>query len=282
MIQEQAGRGGTLDGSGKALKTPVLEPDAGMGRMERRRLSVWQRRLSWLSWILIVTGLLLILTPALQTGYSMLVQARLRAALEQEMAGADGEVGDPQAAGSAAVGGLVGLADRVFDTIDPIFSRAEDDPTLAGEGVPGLPTREILAGPARIIIEKADVDAVVVDGTTVRHLRRGPGFYREGSLPNLGGNVAIAGHRTTYGAWFRHLDRLEPGDLIQLVYKGQMYNYEVQWVRVIAHNDWSVIDPTGEHVLTLTTCHPPGSSAYRLAVRARFVGTSELPRGGIQ
>src|SRR5690606_16192394 len=113
-----------------------------------------------------------------------------------------------------------------------------------------------------------------------RHLRQGPGFYPEGSLPHLGGNVAIAGHRTTYGAWFRHLDRLQPGDLIRLVYKGEIYNYEVEWIREIAANDWSVIAQTDEHVLTLTTCHPPGSSAYRLAVRARWIGNSQLPSGG--
>ncbi|HEX6989693.1 MAG TPA: class E sortase, partial [Bacillota bacterium] len=167
--------------------------------------------------------------------------------------------------------------------LDPIFNRADDDPTLAApDGAASLPTRDTIAGVSRIIIEKAGVDAMVVDGTTVGHLRQGPGFYPEGSLPDLGGNVAIAGHRTTYGAWFRHLDRLEPGDLIRLIYKGVIHNYRVEWVRQIAANDWSVIAPTEEHVLTLTTCDPPGYSTYRLAVRARWIGTSRLPTGGVR
>lgn len=136
--------------------------------------------------------------------------------------------------------------------------------------------RRLFAGAARITIPAAGVHAEVVDGTTVEHLAQGPGFYPEGSLPHLGGNVAIAGHRTTYGAWFRHLDRLEAGDPIFLLYDGNLYRYEVERVWVIAYNDWSVIAPTGEHVLTLTTCHPPGSSAYRLAVRARWVETIDL------
>lgn len=142
--------------------------------------------------------------------------------------------------------------------------------------------REIAVGDSltRIVIPEIDVDVVVVEGTTASALRAGAGHYPNTPLPCEIGNVAIAGHRTTYGAWFRHLDRLQPGDLIRLVYKGEIYNYEVEWIREIAANDWSVIAQTDEHVLTLTTCHPPGSSAYRLAVRARWIGNSQLPSGG--
>jgi len=260
--------------------TRSADAGEGGGRTARARRRRRRRRLAWLSWVLIVVGLLLILTPLLQRAYSEIVQARLRAALEQEIAASEGA---PRPSEVTVDSGLVGLAGQVFDALDPIFNRIDDDPTLgpADEGI-SLPTRETFAGVSRIIIEKAGVDAIVVDGTSVRQLRQGPGFYPQGSLPHLGGNVAIAGHRTTYGAWFRHLDRLREGDLIQLVYRGEIYNYEVEWIREIAHNDWSVIAPTEEHVLTLTTCHPPGSAEFRLAVRARWVGTSQLPRSGVR
>ena len=158
---------------------------------------------------------------------------------------------------------------------------AVEDPTVAKPASapgsqPSEPDPDPFAGVARIIIPRSGVDADVVHGTTPEHLAQGPGFYPEGSLPHLGGNVAIAGHRTTYGAWFRHLDRLEAGDPIYLIYDGRFYRYEVQRVWVIAYNDWSVIAQTDQHVLTLTTCHPPGSSAYRLAVRAHWVETKDL------
>ena len=35
-------------------------------------------------------------------------------------------------------------------------------------------------------------------------------------MPGLGRTVAIAGHRTTFGAWFRHIDWLRAGDPIIL------------------------------------------------------------------
>src|SRR5262249_48808383 len=57
-----------------------------------------------------------------------------------------------------------------------------------------------------IKIPKIGVDQVVVEGTSVPGLRKGPGHYSESPLPGQLGNAAIAGHRTTYGAPFGDLD----------------------------------------------------------------------------
>jgi sortase A len=79
--------------------------------------------------------------------------------------------------------------------------------------------------------------------------------------------VAIAGHRTTYGAWFRNTDRLERGDVIILRMPYGVYRY-----RVIGHE---VVTPTSTGVLrgppgtlVLTTCNPPYSAAQRLLTLA--------------
>jgi len=40
---------------------------------------------------------------------------------------------------------------------------------------------------------------------------------------------------------------------------------------VVAPTELSVIEPTGERSLTLTTCHPKGSAAQRLIIRATWV-----------
>src|ERR687891_388356 len=45
-------------------------------------------------------------------------------------------------------------------------------------------------------------------------LRSGPGHYPGTSLPGARGTVAIAGHRSTYGAPFRDVDEFERGDRI--------------------------------------------------------------------
>ena len=46
----------------------------------------------------------------------------------------------------------------------------------------------------------------VVEGTDVDSLRKGPGHYPRRRCPGEPGTTAIAGHRTTYGAPFRHID----------------------------------------------------------------------------
>ena len=52
---------------------------------------------------------------------------------------------------------------------------------------------------------------VVVEGTTPAALKAGAGHYRGTPLPCEMGNVAIAGHRTTYGKPFNQIDRSDQG-----------------------------------------------------------------------
>ena len=65
----------------------------------------------------------------------------------------------------------------------------------------------------RIRIPRIHLNKVVVEGTTTDILPKGPGHYPAQPLPGAPGTVAIAGHRTTYGAPFRHVDSLRKGDL---------------------------------------------------------------------
>ena len=51
----------------------------------------------------------------------------------------------------------------------------------------------------------------MVEGTSPEALRAGAGHYPETPLPGQAGNVAIAGHRTTYGKPFNRLDEVAPG-----------------------------------------------------------------------
>ncbi len=125
----------------------------------------------------------------------------------------------------------------------------------------------LLPGEAALHIPELDLLVNVNYGVEEANLRKGPGFYPQSGYPDTG-NVSIAGHRTTYGAPFRHLDTLEQGDEILLYYQEAVYIYEVEEVFEIDKRDWSVIDQTDKPALTLTTCHPPGWATQRLAVRA--------------
>ena len=124
----------------------------------------------------------------------------------------------------------------------------------------------------RIKIPALGVDTVVVEGITPSALRAGAGHYPQTPLPCEGGNVSIAGHRTTYGRPFGNVDQLKPGDTIELTTPIGGCVYQVARAPfVVPPTELSVIEPTGERSLTLTTCHPKGSAAQRLIIRATWV-----------
>ena len=124
----------------------------------------------------------------------------------------------------------------------------------------------------RIKIPALSLDTVVVEGITPSALRAGAGHYPQTPLPCEGGNVSIAGHRTTYGRPFGNVDQLKPGDTIELTTPIGGCVYQVSRAPfVVAPSELSVIDPTPERSLTLTTCHPKGAAAQRLIIRATWV-----------
>lgn len=130
----------------------------------------------------------------------------------------------------------------------------------------------------RLEIPALELDTVVVEGTTPAALRAGAGHYPKTPLPGELGNVAIAGHRTTYGRPFNRMDDLKPGDKIILTTPIGKHTYEVTtrpWV--VDPSDWSAINDyqEGGSFLTLTSCHPEGSAAYRIIVRAELIESSD-------
>jgi sortase A len=123
----------------------------------------------------------------------------------------------------------------------------------------------------RIKIPALGVDVVVVEGVTPGALRAGAGHYPTTARPCDGGNVAIAGHRTTFGKPFANVDRLHPGDTIELHTPIGGCTYQVTKAPyVVSPHETSVLDRIDDRVLTLTTCHPRGSAAQRLIVRATW------------
>ena len=125
----------------------------------------------------------------------------------------------------------------------------------------------------RITIPDIDVDVVVVEGTTTSALRAGAGHYPDTPLPCEIGNVAIAGHRTTYGRPFHNLDVLKPGAEITLTTPIGSCTYKVtQDPFPVSPTRTDVVANTpAEATLTLTTCHPKGSARQRLIVKATLI-----------
>ena len=111
----------------------------------------------------------------------------------------------------------------------------------------------------------------VVNGSTLELLKSGPGHYPLSDRPGGEGNLAIAGHRTTYGAPFWSVNELTEGDTIHVMDRqGREWTYAYREQRIVAPTDVWVVgqDPLGDGAptITLTTCHPRGSAAQRLIV----------------
>lgn len=129
-----------------------------------------------------------------------------------------------------------------------------------------------LGGPVGILaIPKISVSMVVVEGTDADQLRSGPGHYPGTPLPGEAGNVAIAGHRTTYLHPFYNLDGLAPGDPVMVLTVQGLFSYHVVSIRVVDPTDVAVVAPTATPMLTLTTCNPRYSASQRLVVQAALV-----------
>ena len=118
----------------------------------------------------------------------------------------------------------------------------------------------------RLTILSANINHYVVFGATNKKLEYGPGYILGTSLPGSGGNFAIAGHRTTYGAPFGDLDRVQVGETIIFQTNTNQYEYRVIDVKIVSPEDNYVLENYGDDRITLTTCHPKFSSRQRLVV----------------
>ena len=111
--------------------------------------------------------------------------------------------------------------------------------------------------------------ATIVSGVTVDDLRTGVGHFRNTPLPGQKGNVALAGHRTTFGGPFGDLDQMQVGDPITFTNLfGEQYVYRVIGSSVVAPDDTTVLQDTPVPTLTLVTCTPKYTSTSRLIIRA--------------
>jgi sortase A len=123
----------------------------------------------------------------------------------------------------------------------------------------------------RIRIPRIGQSVVIVNGTSTSALQSGPGIYPETVFPGAGGTTAIAGHRTTYLAPFRHIDELRRGNRIMLDMPYARLTYTVTGSAVVAPTDVrAAVDDVGYQRLVLSACTPLFSAAKRILVFARL------------
>lgn len=122
----------------------------------------------------------------------------------------------------------------------------------------------------RISLPSLDRRYFVIEGTETDDLRKGPGHYADTPLPGQRGTVAIAGHRTTYGAPFRTIDQLKPKNKIKVEMPYGTFVYRVEKTKIVEPTDLSVLRKVRYNRLILSACHPLYSAAQRIIVFARL------------
>ena len=129
----------------------------------------------------------------------------------------------------------------------------------------------------KLEIDRIGLSSVIVEGTDAGDLRSGPGHYPGTPLPGQRGTVGIAGHRTTYGAPFRKIDKLRPRDEIVVVMPYGRFTYRVERTRIVPPTAVWVTQRVSYDRLILSACHPLYSAAKRIVVFAKLVKAT--PRG---
>lgn len=111
----------------------------------------------------------------------------------------------------------------------------------------------------------------VVEGTSKKSLRKGPGHLEGSAMPGSPGNSVIAGHRDTH---FRVLKDVVVGDEIRIDLGTERYLYRIVSTSIVPPTDVSSLEASSDSILTLITCYPfyfIGPAPERFVVRAQAV-----------
>src|SRR5215208_6648500 len=121
---------------------------------------------------------------------------------------------------------------------------------------------------------------VVVNGTDHDSLMKGPGRDLRTYMPGQGELVYIAGHRTTYGAPFGHIDGIEPGDYVTLDVPYAKFTYRVTKHVVVGAGDVERLRSQHKEQLVLQACHPRFFATHRYLVYAELIGVAAHTASG--
>jgi len=117
----------------------------------------------------------------------------------------------------------------------------------------------------------------VPEDNILENLKNGVVHYSGTSLPGEGGNIFIVGHssnyfwiKSDYNQIFTLLDKLSPGDRIEIKKNGRSYFYDVFQSKVVSSEDVSILQSSQSEILTLMTCWPVGTSLNRLVIQSKY------------
>jgi sortase A len=123
----------------------------------------------------------------------------------------------------------------------------------------------------RVEIPAIGVSETIRAGVDLGVLDRGVGHWAGSAQAAGEGNMVLAGHRTTWSKPFHDIDRLVVGDIVHVTgLNGQLATYRVSETLIVEPHEMWIAGVTVRPTLTLFACHPKGSAAYRIVVRAEL------------
>jgi sortase A len=125
---------------------------------------------------------------------------------------------------------------------------------------------------AIVAIPVLGIRQIVVEGTSAADLESGPGLLIGSAPPGTGGDVVIAGRRTTYGSPFARIGSLHTGDTVKVTGALGKFDYAVTAVRVVRPGSKLPAGPTTAGRLTLVTSTPAVTASSLLIVTADLLG----------
>jgi sortase A len=122
----------------------------------------------------------------------------------------------------------------------------------------------------RLDVPRLGLHVVVVLGTDTESLKKGPGLHPPTGFPGEGRLSYVAGHRTTYGAPFSHIDKLRAGDRVTLEVPYGTFRYVVTGHRIVRADQLEVLQSRGREEIALQACWPRFFASHRYIVYARL------------
>ncbi|MCX8067692.1 MAG: sortase [Anaerolineae bacterium] len=171
------------------------------------------------------------------------------------------------------------------------------DPPLPTPALPSPTPTPALYPPTRIVVPSVGIDAPITpttwtvgeEGMPIWLVPDAPyaGWHLGSATLGMPGNTVINGHNWPEDGVFRFLYQVRVGDPI-LLYSGRVpFVYEVREILIlkeagqpleVRQENARYIQPTDDERVTLVTCHPYGSTHYRLIVIAHRA-KADLPPG---
>ena len=151
-----------------------------------------------------------------------------------------------------------------------ITSNAYPVPTMsAGLNIPVFNTGQVIG---EVVVPNLSLQAPLVQGTSASQLESAVGHLVTSVMPGKPGTTLIAAHNAT---WFRHINRLKTGDVIQVKTTYGTFNFQVTSSKVVKTGE--SVRNSSDSSIVLESCYPLNAlylTPYRFLVYGKLVHLS--------